>query len=263
MRPYLNWVTDHITAEELNTPYDEELTYLDILESYFPLFQDVFNEPFSEVEHRIKLFYELDDTRAIGDAKSEMVTLLASSFKANKERTSPIRHTRDIYLDFKDYINGIFGVQVIDLEKIILINTMYPQKAIEDQFKKFLTSIYEKERSHGCPWLQPYYTQGRKDFSAWESSIEAYDIKSNNSKDGKTENALALNITPRAFDKRIESAEDYILRAEKGVFPARLGKKSNVLKKKLSSKSPLTSEYGKISHLIEAKRLNPLDRKVI
>jgi hypothetical protein len=258
MRPYLDWITDHISAEELKKPFDDELTYGDILESYYPLFQDVFNEPFSRVEHRLKLFYELDNANAIGNAKSNMTSLLTCSFSCNKTHDSPIRHTKDIYFDFKDYIHGIFGQQIVDVDHIITINTHYPKALIEKQFKEYLRKLLEKA-SPPCPWVQPYYTQGRRGLTAWEDCIEAYDISivmpdltpSEIVDVIKTPKTPGLNKTN--FTNRLDNFEMYLIRAERGSFPAPVpGKNENTVP--AANTNQPSNEYDKIAHLVEARK---------
>lgn len=262
-KPYLDWLYRNINKDERNTKFDPTTTYDDILMGIYPLFQDVFKEPFSKVEHRVKLFYELNGWKAVECAKSTILGLLTDSFSKNRIHDSKLRHTKDIYLDFLDYLDGIYGGQLLDINKIVSINTRYPKQTIKDQFNKYLDTIFDKQViAGGSPSIKPFFSSGNLNFSRFEDCLQAFDAKNGRSIEEAykiifptaTEREHETNL--KTLKNRLKRADHYIQNSEHGIFPGYL-KPSN---KNSKNKPKLKPEYDKIAHLIEAKKKAKLAR---
>ena len=221
MKPYRNWIYENVTKEEHAQKFNDSLTYRDVLlTGIYPLFQDI-NEPFSNVQRRVELFYELYDFETIKDAKEGMKNLLSFSFAANASpQDEPVRHLSDIQIDFEDYIEGIFGPTVVNMDNFIQINTRAPRELIEAQFKQYLDSIYDQQRKAEIALLAPFFTTGNMNFQRWDDNLEALSALEAASGDEKQAfESMPDSIQWRTFTKRIERAKKLIKDAESGIFP--------------------------------------------
>ena len=221
MKPYRDWILKNVTEEEHAQKFNDNLAYGDVLlRGIYPLFQDI-NEPFSNVQHRVKLFYESYEFETITSAKEGMKTLLNFSFSANRSsQEEPVRHLADIQFDFEDYIDGIFGPTAINMESFIQINTRAPKKLIEAQFKQYLDSIYDQQRTAEIALLAPFFTTGNMNFQRWDDTLKALAALNAASGDKKQAfESMPKGIQWKTFTTQLERAEKLINDAESGTFP--------------------------------------------
>ena len=165
--PFEDWVQKAFSAEELLLEFNHCVNIKTVLSGVFPLFQDVFNEDFEDVLHRVRLFYELKNTVGIKSPDDTILSISAEAHRFYSNEDSPVflrEHSDNLmfYMDLarEGRSESIFGGQ--EYKYLVRINPNAPAHLIMDSFKDYLTDVCPKSATNS--WgaaVKPFYTTGK------------------------------------------------------------------------------------------------------
>ncbi|WP_320173414.1 hypothetical protein [Maridesulfovibrio sp.] len=270
MRPFEDWVYQAFEDEELDQIYCEGMTIKDALKGVYPLFQDIFNEDFEYLLHRLKLFYEIHTFKGIEPAKDNIKGMIYEAYRlldSDPERIS----AKFFYDKLYDYIDGCCvsdfssGERIDpDIESYLQVDLMAPIDQIRKDFDRFLKENY-KSRIGRSYYIgqRPFFTTGNRSPAFWENILEVHELFLEcGTKDSTIERQAGVSkdfnedyVSMRAtLDNNINAVDSFIEQAERGVFPeAQKDKKKEKGKKNAKGSKVKNPEYSKIEHLIKVK----------
>ncbi|WP_320171195.1 hypothetical protein [Maridesulfovibrio sp.] len=263
--PFEDWVQKAFSDEELLLKFNRDVNVKTVLSGVFPLFQDVFNDGFEDVLHRVRLFYELNNTVGLKSPDDTILSISAEAHRFYSNDDSPVflREHSDHLMFYMDLARegcteSIFGGH--EYRYLVRINPDAPVQLIMDSFKDYLTEVCPKSATNSrIAATKPFYTTGKLQFEkysevlAFVHSQTKYKTKREaieKTMDTDFKKCENYDTRKKTYYNKLNKAKEYIHQAECGIFPD-AGKVSDRKKK---VKKPCESEYAKIAHLVEAKK---------
>jgi hypothetical protein len=262
-QPYYDWLFSIVRRDERFSLYNEDGSYWHILYFVYPLFQNIYSdnqvEQMEQIEHRVKLFYQMHSFTPIGSAKYAIVGCIADTI----EQISP-----DDKIDMERIIDK--ATEQIDrdygagkLYNTISFDPSLPDEFLLSQFKQYLKTtrktraqstrknpLFISPKGHRTSLLEALlvllnrlhekgslHTPAKQEAHLEEIFYEDYP---NENLDKST------NSNWKTLRRHRDLAFELIARAENGPFPGPFTappKSKGIIR---------VNEYFKIQHLIEA-----------
>ncbi|WP_321400609.1 hypothetical protein [Maridesulfovibrio sp.] len=261
-KPYRDWVWENISEEVREQPYNQEMSIDEALETVYGLFQDVFNDPFEDVIHRVKLFYEFYEIRGVYGVRESVMDLIGTAQRHNGKQGQLV-DTWEVQSNISRYLDATQegdGYCWNPLQTAFIINPHVSKEVILKDFKHVLDRVHVGPEGRASQGTKPFFTTGQIQLKFYQKCLDAYDaLASAENKDKAVEKMMETNKENdgkydshvRTFNKLIRAAERFIEDAESGVFPKSLSESKKPRFRKKSARKQ--SEYSKIEHIVKRK----------
>lgn len=234
-RPYFYWLRDAISENEYDQIYDEEsgTTFGMILESLYPLFQNVYANDFNDVKERIQVFYQRADFESISlisPALNNILHILTTHPMYHTSRRNEHVCAGDLFQSLIEHFQNNVGK--FNLISVNPNNFGYGEGLLLKEFKQYLSShdykpFHPKIVPHRWEPFIPATPYSKPKMQARLSAIKSKQAGLSRSQaieklfpnDSRDERIKEGN-----YDTYIRQAYKIIKNAELGDFPGDYGK---------------------------------------